>query len=312
MRTLNGWIMATALAAAAGFGSKEARAQATTDSNFVLADFETNLQSTRWNGYWFHYDDAGTPAASDTTLRGNSKITSLDSMGYPFYDDSGYYDKKTYPLGRTGEANTHSSRMAFSFGDRMLSCGTGCSYSPYVGWALIFTTLNGSSPNDTIDLTGAKAISFWAKSDTDTVTVDFSLIIRDSSNAPDYSQVIHIGPQWAKYTVSLDPAKTGLTQPTWAAKKAFNLKHAAGIGFGFNRGENSKVPANGMSIDDILIEGWTWKDPNEIDAIRPWARASASKAGWRLQIQGSQIRLMRMDGDRLMPFNMNGRALPVR
>jgi hypothetical protein len=306
------WIIAPVFAAVLGLAAGEVRAQAAVDTNnTVIADFESNLQSTMWNGYWYHFDDANSVSAADSTLYGNSVITSLDSLGNPFYDTSGYYDKRTYPLGHTGEADSHSSRMAFKLGDRLLSCGAACSYQPYVGWGLVLTTYR-FNPADTFDLTGATAISFWAKSDTDTVTVDYSLFIRDTSNAPDYSQAIKIGPQWTKYTISLNPATTKLQQPTWAAKKPFDLRHVAGMGFGFNRGENSKFPTNGMSIDDITIENWKYVEPPIIDGIRSWSRASASRAGYRLQIKGSQVHLIRADGNRITPFNLNGRAFPAR
>lgn len=306
------WIMAPVCAAVLGMAVGEARAQATVDTNnTVIADFETNLQSTMWNGYWYHFNDANSVSAEDSTLYGNSVITSLDSSGYPFTDTSGYYDRRSYPLGPTGEADSHSLRMSFQFGDRMLSCGTGCSYEPYVGWGLVLTTYR-PSPMDTFDLTGATVISFWAKSDTDTVTVNFSLMIRDTTNAPDYSQSIKVGPAWKKYSVSLDPATTLLQQPSWATKKPFNVKHVGGMGFGFNRGENKKNTANGMSIDDITIEHWKYVEPEIIDGIRSYARRAGSKAGYRLQIKGSQVHLIRIDGERITPFSLNGRSFPVR
>ena len=313
MQKRNDWLTTTIFSAALVVACGNAHASTDT-TNYLLADFETSLGTTPWYGYWFHFTDVGSKSAADTALMGNSTITSLDSMGYPFYDDSGYYDRKTYPLGRSGEPDSHSSRMAFALGDRPLSCAppAGCSYAPYVGWAMIFTTQHGSNPNDTIDLTGAAAISFWAKSDTDTVTVNFSLIIRDSNNLPDYSMAIKVGPQWTKYNISLNPATLLLKQPEWATKKPFDLRHVAGMGFGFNRADNGKLPTNGMSIDDILIENWKYDDPNLVDAIRPSTRMSRSRAGYRLLIQGSQIRLIRADGERVTPFNLNGRGLPAR
>lgn len=315
MNRLSGrkWIMAPVFAAVAGMAAVEARAQAPVDTNnTVIADFESNLMSTMWNGYWFHFNDAASASAADSTLYGNSTITSLDSLGNPFYNDStGEFDPRTYPLGHTGEPNTKSSRMAFKLGDRLLGCGAGCSYQPYVGWGLVLTTQR-FNPSDTFDLTGATAVSFWAKSDTDTVTVDYSLTIRDTINTSDYSVALKIGPTWAKYTISLNPATTPLKQPTWAAKKPFDLRHVAGMGFGFNRGENSKFPTNGMSIDDITFENWRYIDPSLIEGIRSWSRASASRSAFRLQIKGSQVHLIRTDGDRITPFNLNGRAFPAR
>jgi hypothetical protein len=305
--------MAPVFAAVLGMAAGEVRAQAAVDTNnTVIADFESNLGSTAWNGYWYHFNDANSASAADSTLYGNSVITSLDSTGYPFTDSSGYYDRRSYPLGPQGDSDSHSLRMAFQFGDRLLSCGTACTYEPYVGWGLVLTTYH-FAPADTFDMTGATAISFWAKSDIDTVTVDFSVFIRDTVDAPDFSQVVKVGPVWKKYSISLNPATTLLQQPSWATKKPFNLRHVAGMGFGFNRGENKLHTANGMSIDDVTVENWKYVEPPIIeDAIRSVARKSGNRAGYRLQIKGSQINLIRTEGNRITPFNLNGRAFPVR
>lgn len=318
MRRLNGLIISAAVAAvigAIGENAEAAGAKAQTRAyadtgNFVLANFEQNMQSTQWNGYWFNYTDKYTPSAADSTVMGNSTLTSLDSNGYPFYDTAGYYDARTYPIGRTGETDSHSYHMAFALGDRKLGCGTGCSYDPYVGWGLNFTTYQ-AAPHDTVDLTGATAISWWAKSDSDTVTVSFTVSTHDTTpNSADYAQTFKIGPTWAKYTCNLVPS-ADFKQPSYAAHKPFDPRYVFGIGWGFNRGQNSKKPTDGIDLDDIVIEHWT-DIPPESDAIRAASRAAAARAGWRLQVQGSQIRLVRPDGDKLVPLNLNGRALPTR
>jgi len=316
---LNGLIISAALAAVIGgtgeraeAASAKAQARAYVDTaNFVLANFEYNLGGTPWNGYWFDYTDQNSATAADTTLRGNSTITSMDSTGHPFPNDTltGDYDPRTYPIGRTGEVGSHSFHMAYALGDRKLSCGASCSYDPYVGWGLNFNYQY--PPNDTIDLTGATAISFWAKADTDTVTVSFTVMTWDTTpNFANYSQEYKIGPTWKKYSCNL-VASADFKQPSYAPQIPFNATHATGIGFGFSRTSNSKHPTDGIVLDDVLIEHWT-DYPPESDAIRALSRVPAAHAGWRLQVQGSQIRLVRPDGNRLIPLNLNGQALPVR
>jgi hypothetical protein len=319
MRRLNGLILSTAIVAIVGAGEKaeaasaKAQARAYADTNNVpLATFDYGRGSTQWGGYWFQYSDVNSVSAADSTLMGNSYFTFADSLsGNPFPNDTitGAYDPRSFPVDRSGDTSLHSYHMGFALGNRPLSCGTACSYAPYIGWGINFTYK--PAPDDTIDLTGSTGISFWAKSDTDTVTVSFSVATLDSTpGAADYSQEFHIGPTWAKYTCKL-VASADFKEPTYAAPKPFNPAHATGIGWNFNRGSNAKHPTNGIIIDDVLINNWT-EYPPEIDAVRSGPRASAAHAGWRLQVQGSQIRLVRPDGDRLIPLNLNGRALPVR
>lgn len=316
MRRLNGLILSTAIAAIVGAtggtaqaASAKAQARAYADTaNVSLATFDYGRGGTNWGGYWFQYSDVNSVSAADSTLMGNSYFTYADSAtGNPYPNDTitGDYDKRTFPVDRSGDTTLHSYHMGFALGTRNLSCGTACSYAPYIGWGMNFTYK--PAPDDTIDLTGSTGISFWAKADTDTVTVSFSVSTLDTAG---YSQEFHIGPTWAKYTCKL-VASADFKQPSYVTQKPFKPSLATGIGWNFNRGSNAKHPTNGIIMDDVLIEHWT-EYPPEDDAVRPVARASAAHAGWRLQVQGSQIRLVRPDGDHLIPLNLNGRALPVR
>ena len=319
MRRLNGLIISMAIAAVIGAtgenadaASAKAKARAYADTvNVALATFDYGRTGTSWGGYWFQYSDQNSASAADTTVMGNSTFTAADSAGNPLPNDTitGAYNPLSYPVDRSGDTTLHSYHMGFALGDRKLSCGAACSYDPYIGWGLNFTYR--PAPDDTIDLTGSTGISFWAKADTDTVTVSFSVSTLDSTpGAADYSQVFHIGPTWAKYTCKL-VASAEFAEPAYATPKPFNPAHATGIGWNFNRGLNAKHPTNGIVIDDIFIENWT-EYPPDPDAVRALSRASAAHSGWRLQVQGSQIRLVRPDGDRLIPLNLNGRALPAR
>ncbi|MBW8889594.1 MAG: hypothetical protein JF616_17700 [Fibrobacteres bacterium] len=292
--------------------SAKAKARAYVDTvDYKLSTFDYGLQAGSWGGYWFEYSDMNSAAASDTTLRGNSYFTAGDSItGAPFpnNDTSGAYDPRSYTLDRTGDTTLHSFHMGFALGNRKLSCGTACSYDPYIGWGMNFSYR--TPPDDTVDLTGSTGISFWAKADTDTAVVSFSVATLDSTpGAADYSQVFKIGPTWAKYTCKL-VASAEFAEPSYAAVKPFNPARATGMGWNFSKGLNAKHPTNGIEIDDLAIDHWTDYPPE--DGIRSVSRASAAHAGWRLQIQGSQIRLVRPDGDRLLPLNLNGRALPAR
>jgi Carbohydrate binding domain (family 11) len=322
MQSNRKWATSLGIAALAAWGlsAQTTQAQAPDTVNYILSNFESGIGSTPHNGYWFDFTDNNSVSAEDTALFGNSRITSVDSFGQPFVDSNWNYLPASYPVGREGVAGTLSKRMGFAFGDRRLSCGTDCSYDPYVGWGLNFTTLFVHAPHNNFDLTGATAISFWAKSDSDTVTFNFSVIIKDTviTNTADYAQTIKVGPEWKKYTVELK-ASAELAQPTWATPKPFNLQMVTGIGFGFNRGQNVTRPTNGISIDDIIIENWQYVAPPEPEpepepepiSIKQGLRAMTLRGKAPMQNHGPRVHFVTPDG-RKLPLDASGRILPAR
>lgn len=299
------FVCAAVLGAAGGKALAQDAGTADT-TNYIMTDFEGSPLGTPLGGFWFFYTDMNTATVIDTVF-GNSRITSLDSSLQPLYDSAYNYDVKTFPAGRTGEPGSRALRFAFELGDRPLSCGEACTYEPYVGFGMAFSWMP-----DTVDLTGATAISFWAKSEGDTVVTNVSLTLKDTiSGSADYAQIFKIsGPEWKQYTMKLEPSED-LKQPDWAVAKPFNLAHAAGLGFNVNRGQNPVDTAGAIQIDDIVIENWQYHYPDN-DAIRSRPRTAAGRGGWRLQIQGSQVRFIRTEGNRTVPVNLNGRALPLR
>ena len=254
---LGGILSAAAAAAAPGYAAPADTA------DYVMTDFESGqILGTPLNGYWYNFTDRNTATSIDS-IYGNSRLTSFDSSGFPFTDSLGYYDARTFPPGRSGDSASHCLRFAYALGDRKLSCGAACSYEPYVGFGMRFTTMA-----DTVDLTGATAISFWAKAEDSAVTVDVSVGTRDTTpNSADYGQTFTVGPGWKQYTINLAPSGD-FKQPTWAAHKTFNPKVATGVGFGINLGANKARPVNAVLIDDLVIQDWAYVDPNTIpDAI---------------------------------------------
>lgn len=251
-------MLAAALATAA-----HASAGKADTSEYMMTDFESGqILGTPLNGYWYNYTDRNTATAIDTVF-GNSRITSFDSSGFPFTDSMGFYDARTFPVGRAGDSGTHSLRIAYALGDRKLSCGGTCSYDPYIGFGMRFTTMA-----DTLNLTGATAITFWAKSEDSTVVMDISVGTRDTTTgASDYSQSFTIGKEWKQYEIRLVPS-ADFKQPAWAARKPFNLAVATGVNFGISLGANAGRPVNGVLVDDLAIQHWEYVDPNTIpDAL---------------------------------------------
>jgi Carbohydrate binding domain (family 11) len=319
MHSNSKWVKSLGIAAFAvwGLSVQSTQAQPVDTVNYLLSDFENSVDGTPHNGGWFSWTDNNEKSFEDTTLLGNSRLTSVDSFGQYFVDTNWNYLPESFPLGREGLPNTRSKRMGFALGDRKLSCGAECSYDPHVGWGVNFTYLGIHDPYKNFDLTGATAISFWAKSDSDTVTFSFTVSIKDTTvESPDYSTLVKVGPEWKKYTIPL--STDVLAQPSWATPKAFNLQMVTGVSFGFNRGQNSDHPTNGMSIDDVLIENWQYKappepepEPEEPISIKNGLRAASMRGKLPAQSYGPRVHFVTPNG-RKLPIDAAGRALPVR
>ena len=283
-------------------GGKAQAATADSTGDYLVAGFENNPLSTDLWGYWYFYSDNNVATAIDT-VKGNSSLISFPS-GSPLYDTVGNYDTASFPLGRAAEAETRSLRFAYTLGDRKLSCGDSCTYPGFVGMGMAFTTQGDGY----LDLSTATSISFWARSDSDTVMTEVSVITLDDPPNGAYSQLFSVGPQWKKYTIKL-VASAQFKQPTWVKQQPFNPKVAKGLAFAVSRSyaQNEKHPTNAIRIDDVTLDAWPFVDPA---AIRAPLRSAGSRQGWRMKIQGSQISIIR-DGERV-PLNLNGRAILPR
>jgi hypothetical protein len=259
MEISGNWVLAIGLAAvfqAQAAGSSLSKA-ADVVGDYVMTDFEGMELRTPINGYWYTFTDRNTATSVDS-IYGNSRLTTFDSSGRPLFDTLGNPDPNTFPAGHS-EESLHSLKFGYELGDRKLSCGAACTYEPYVGMGIRFTTMA-----DTLDLTGAVAITFWAKADSAPLTLNVSIGTMDTTtNAADYGQAFKLTTSWAKYTITLK-ASADFKQPSWAAVKPFNIQRVFGMGFGVNRGENATKPSNAVYVDDITIENWKYVDPYEV------------------------------------------------
>lgn len=265
--------LSTMLAAPAGslaFGGAD-----TTD--YVMSDFEAGMLDTPLWGFWYVFTDRNTPTAVDTVM-GNSFLTSFDSTGFPLFDTLGFPDARTFPQGHDS-SSTRALRFGYSLGDRKLSCGTACLYEPYVGFGVGFTTRF-----DTLDLTGATGIAFWAKTDSATVVMNVSVATRDSvTTAADYSKRVTVDATWKRYVIPL-VAGPDFMQPSWSPKKPFKVTQVKGMGFGITRGDNPTQLTNAVTIDDLTVLGWKFVEPDIV--IDPSsARRSAAPGAMRLAVR---------------------------
>lgn len=249
--------------------------------DYVVTDFESGQLNTPLNGYWYVFTDRNSATPVDTVF-GNSVLTSFDEGGFPFYDSLGNPDPRTFPAGH-GDGSTRALRFAYQLGDRRLSCGESCTYAPYVGFGLGFSTLA-----DTVDLTGAAGIAFWAKAEKAPLVLNVSVGTRDTSTtAPDYSQRFVLDTAWKRCTIELK-ASEAFKQPAYGPRKPFNPTVVKSMNFGVNRGENDSLPENALHLDDLVILAWSWVDPTAIPR-RPARAGSAPKLA--LSWAGSLVRI---------------------
>lgn len=257
-KTLKGGMLAAAFLVGMTFSAASAAPADTTldTTDYLIDDFNDQAASTPWWGFWFTFTDRNSMTA-DTGVTGNSFLTTHDSIsGSPLYDSIGFPIPAGWPRGRTGDSLDYGMRMGYILGDRPLSCGGTCTYAPYVGLGVGFTTQG----NRFLNLRGATHFSFWAKADSGTVTVNVA--INDTNTASeDYAQRFVVDSTWKKYSIALE-ASAAFKQPDYGGKGPFDKTIITGAIFGINKGDNALRPANGITLDDVMIENWKFVDPN--------------------------------------------------
>lgn len=269
--------------------------------DYVISDFETGQLNTPLNGFWYFFTDRNSATPVDTVF-GNSTLSSVDEYGFPFYDSLGLPDARTFPPGRDS-ASRHSLKFAYSLGDRRLSCGTACTYAPYVGFGLGFSTLS-----DTVDLSTAAGIAFWARAEKAPLVLNVSVATRDTTtNAPDYSQRLVIDTAWKRYTIELK-ASDVFKQPSYGARKPFVSSLVKAMNFGVNRGENDSLLAeNALYLDDLVILDWEYVDPTGVRRVA----ARRASAGADLAGSGGRMRyLLPVGRGKGLIVDVSGRISP--
>jgi hypothetical protein len=218
-------ILASLLAAS----QATAQAEAT-----LLSEFETpgawNTQGSAW--YCF----------SDKTNGGESAVTTADSL----------FNWDAAAMAPGADGSSGSLKVGFRFGATLPSCGTGCTYPAQVG---IGTNMAGA-----LDITGATAISFWAKADAP-MAVSLGMGTTEVTDNGNFTRLVPITAAWTRYVVAL----SDLTQPDWASPVAFDPAHVLSLGFGISKGDNPSLSAGSFYLDNVAIEGWAPPmDPSRI------------------------------------------------
>lgn len=259
-------------AAGLACGAASVSAQAT-PGDWVVNDFESGSLGTPMGGFWYFFTDKNSATAVDTVF-GNSVLTSVDEFGFPFSDSLGQPDARTFPPGRNA-ASTRSLKFGYALGDRPLSCGAACTFAPYVGFGLGFSTMT-----PTLDFSTSGGIAFWARAEKDSIVLNVSIAAEDTTTgAPDYSQRFVIDTTWKRYTIKL-VASTEFKQPPYGPRKPFNATLVKAMNFGVNRGENNVVTENALFLDDLVVIGWEYVDPTGV------RRPTAHRGATRLDLSG--------------------------
>lgn len=237
------------LAAALAFGAAGAKAQST-----KVEDFESKTTINLLGGFWYFYDDR--------TDSGASVITTADTA-------TGFWDSTTFAAGAEGSAS--AIKLGFRFGAKDPKCGGTCTYSPMVGMGT--NLMSGGA----LDLTGATAISFWAKADAP-LKIVFSMGTTEIKDNGNYAKLVPVTASWSKYSVSLAPGAE-LKQPSWAKKVAFNPAEAFSLGWQISKSDNAGMAGGALYVDQIVVENWA--PPIEPISIRNVSRGRASDRGVR-------------------------------
>lgn len=252
----------------------------TAPADWIVNDFEMGTLSTPMNGFWYFFTDRNSATEIDTVM-GNSSITSISESGTPFYDTVTFEpDARTFPPGRDSTTK-RALKFGYTLGDRRLGCGALCTYDPYVGFGLGFSTMT-----NTLDFSTSGGIAFWARAEKDSIIVNVSIGAEDTTvGAPDYSQRFKIDTVWKRYVINL-VASDDFKQPAWGPRKPFNATLVKSMNFGVNRGENSVVTENALLVDDLVVIGWEYVDPSSVRrplAGRAAARMDFSRSGGRVR-----------------------------
>jgi hypothetical protein len=225
-------------------------AYAQTAAASVLDNFEAGSNQNNFLGYSYFYNDAtdgGTSVVTTAHVGATPSELLVDSTSF----DAGYSSKKAL-------------KMAFTYGaNKPKSCGGTCAYGQMVGFGTQFVpgTDVATGTGSTLDITGATAITFFAKASvamkmrvevTTTNVTDFGFFVSNVS----------VGTDWGPQTVLLTTGLGGINQPSWALAVPFDPKLVQKLQFSISADDNAGLTAGTVWLDSIVVQGYTWVPPN--------------------------------------------------
>lgn len=257
------------LAAASLLASAPSAVKAAANDSTLVADFELQTNKNLIDGFWFYQDDKGSG--------GNSKIVSGDTTVNPVIFSAASFGEPS--SGIVG----YSGKMEYDMGTIKPSCGAGCTYSNEVTFGCNLEPMVGTIP---LDITGATAISFWAKA-TPATKISIIFLTKDITDYSWARAEVPVTAAWAHYTVNLS-GTTGLYfKATYgqAKDKPLTLSKLVDLNFAIQKDSNPGLTHGTFLIDNLVINGW--KSP--LAGVRDVARSSLSRA-LRTAADGKSLR----------------------
>jgi len=239
----------------------------------VVADFETQTNRNNINGFWYFVDDQGSKGTSkitsgDTTV--SPVIFSAASFGEGAQNPAGFSAKLEYTLGTTRPRNNPTSLTDTS------------TYSPFVLIGTNVVPVIGTE----LDLTGATALSFWAKA-TPPVKVSIAYLTADVKDYSYARSEIAITTTWKRYTANFAGTTGNVFKGTWGTMKDKYPTLAKSKAFDFAIMKDTNPVTKGvLQLDDVVLNGW--KDPNAA-GIRNVSGSNLTKA-LRASVDGKSLR----------------------
>lgn len=223
-----------------------AQAQATS----VIDDFEAASNQNKFMGYSYFYADKadqGTSVVNSATVGPGVNELLFDPLKSV---DAGYNGSK------------HSLKLDFTYGANKPQClPAPCSYGQMVGFGtqlIAGTDAIGAGEGKTIDLTGATAITFFAKAST-AMKVRVEITTSNITNFAFHRGEVLVTTAWAQHTVLLTPGLGGINQPSWnQVPVPFDPTKVQKLQFQISADDNATLTAGTLWLDDIKALGYNW------------------------------------------------------
>jgi hypothetical protein len=191
----------------------------------LVDDCEAKGQN-QFGYYWFFFDD--------NTDGGNSTIPGVpkDGTKYTITMSPGGHAGKCLALPyKLGPKATTKEKINY------IGCGTML-----------------CADKDSLNITGVTAITFWIKSDKETM-VDFMVLTKDIKDYAYYHKVVTAPTEWTKDSVAISDLK----QPGWQSKDvAFNPKCVTRFQWQLHTDNVGKDSSGTIYLDDIMITGYNF------------------------------------------------------
>lgn len=215
----------------------------------VLDDFEAGSNQNKFQGYSYFYADAADKGTSKVT---SSKpgATATELLFDPTLSiDAGYN-------------STKSLKLAFTYGaTKPVSCGGTCTYGQMVGYGTQLipgTDPIGAGEGKTLDITGATAITFYAKASV-AMKVRVEITTTSVKDFAFHRGEVTVGTAWAQQTVLLTAGLGGINQPSWTTTAVpFDPTKVQKLQFQVSADDNATLTAGTLWLDDIKMVGYNW------------------------------------------------------